>query len=109
MEDTDRERSTASAVDVIFDGMAWLGLVPDGDPVFQASRAARHVEAVEQLLAMKAGDFIELDREPRIQASISGVPVFECQYGTHNSKYAIRIEACLRNSDLGWTGEKNGN
>jgi flagellar motor switch protein FliM len=70
---------------------------------------ARTEATVEQLLAMKAGDFIELDRDPRIQASIGGVPVFECQYGTHNSKYAIRIEACLRNSDLSWTGEKNGN
>ena len=51
VEDTDRERSTQAAVDVIFDGMAWLGLEPDGEPVFQASRQERHVEAVEQLLA----------------------------------------------------------
>ena len=54
---------------------------------------------------MKAGDFIELDREPRIRASIGGVPVFECQYGTHNDKYAIRIEQCLRGTDSNWTGE----
>ena len=70
---------------------------------------ARADATVEQLLAMKPGDFIELDREPRIKASISGVPVFECQYGTHNSKYAIRIEEFLRKSDLGWMKEKNGN
>nr|MBP7544184.1 FliM/FliN family flagellar motor switch protein [Acidovorax sp.] len=38
-----------------------------------------------------------------------GVPVFECQYGTHNDKYAIRIEECLRGTDPGWMGEKNGN
>ena len=69
---------------------------------------ARADATVEQLLAMKPGDFIELDREPRIRASIEGVPVFECQYGTHNSKYAIRIEECLRNSDLSWMGEKHG-
>ena len=69
---------------------------------------ARADATVEQLLSMKTGDFIELDREPRIRASISGVPVFECQYGTHNAKYAIRIDECLRNSDLGWMGEKNG-
>ena len=35
--------------------------------------------------------------------------VFDCQYGTHNSKYAIRIEEFLRKSDLGWMKEKNGN
>ena len=68
---------------------------------------ARADATVEQLLAMKPGDFIELDREPRIRASIGGVPIFECQYGTHNSKYAIRIEECLRNADMSWLGEKD--
>src|SRR3990167_6138953 len=70
---------------------------------------ARADATVEQLLAMKPGDFIELDREPRIRASIGGVPIFECQYGTHNSKYAIRIEECLRNADMSWLGEKDVN
>ena len=49
------------------------------------------------------------DEWPRIRATIGGVPVFECQYGTHNDKYAIRIEECLRGTDPGWMGEKNGN
>ncbi|MGE8374659.1 MAG: FliM/FliN family flagellar motor switch protein, partial [Diaphorobacter nitroreducens] len=40
---------------------------------------------------------------------IEGVPVFECQYGTHNSKYAIRIEECLRGAEAHWMGEKNVN
>jgi flagellar motor switch protein FliM len=64
---------------------------------------------VEQLLAMKTGDFIELDRLPRIQAKIDGVPIFECQYGTHNAKYALKIEKCLRGNDLNWKGERHGN
>jgi flagellar motor switch protein FliM len=64
---------------------------------------------VEQLLAMKAGDFIELDREPRIQATIDGVPVFECHYGTHNAKYAIRIDKSLRGNDQSWMGDRHGN
>lgn len=64
---------------------------------------------VEQLLSMKPGDFIELEREPRIRASIGGVPIFECQYGTHNSKYAIRIEECLRGSESNSPGDVNGN
>ena len=70
---------------------------------------ARADATVEQLLAMRPGDFIELDREPLIRASIGGVPVFECQYGTHNDKYAIRVERSLRGGDTGWTGEKHGN
>ena len=70
---------------------------------------ARADANVEQLLAMKPGDFIELERQPRIQVTIDGVPLFECQYGTHNSKYAIRIENCLRGNDLNWLGENDGN
>jgi glutamyl-tRNA synthetase len=50
VEDTDRERSTPEAVKAIFDGLEWLGLTPDQPPVFQASRADRHREAVDQLL-----------------------------------------------------------
>jgi len=69
---------------------------------------ARTDATVEQLLAMKPGDFIELGRQPRIQACVDGVPVFECQYGTHNSKYAIRIDKSLRGNDINWLGERHG-
>jgi len=51
IEDTDRERSTDEATAVILDGLKWLGLDWDGEPVFQSQRQARHVAAVEQLLA----------------------------------------------------------
>jgi len=69
-----------------------------------------HAQAtVEQMLAMKAGDFIELDRQPRIQAKVDCVPIFECQYGTHNAKYALKIDRILRNNDSSWKGERHGN
>ncbi|MEK8122934.1 glutamate--tRNA ligase [Methylocystis sp. IM4] len=51
IEDTDRERSTQAAIDAIIDGMKWLGLDWDGDIVYQFSRAPRHREVVEELLA----------------------------------------------------------
>jgi glutamyl-tRNA synthetase len=51
VEDTDRERSTAAAVDAIFDGLRWLGLDWDGEAVHQFARAARHREIAEKLLA----------------------------------------------------------
>jgi flagellar motor switch protein FliM len=54
---------------------------------------------VEQLIAMKPGDFIELDKPTRVQAKVDGVPLFECQYGTHNAKYALKVERSLRHSD----------
>ena len=73
--------------------------------ITMVAELARTNTTVEQLLAMKPGDFIELEREPRIQAKVDGVPLFECQYGTHNAKYAIRIDKSLRGNDLGWMGE----
>jgi glutamyl-tRNA synthetase len=51
IEDTDRERSTAAAVDAIIDGLKWLGLSWDGDTVSQFARAERHREVAQQLLA----------------------------------------------------------
>jgi glutamyl-tRNA synthetase len=51
IEDTDRERSTAAAIAAIIDGLTWLGLSWDGEIVFQYSRAARHRQVAEQLLA----------------------------------------------------------
>ena len=51
IEDTDRERSTQPAIDAILDGLKWLGIEWDGDTVYQFSRAARHREIAEQLLA----------------------------------------------------------
>ena len=54
IEDTDRERSTAEAVDVIFEGLKWLGLEPDATPVFQFARADRHRQAADDLLARGA-------------------------------------------------------
>ncbi|ATX82803.1 glutamyl-tRNA synthetase [Mariprofundus ferrinatatus] len=50
IEDTDRERSTDEATEVILDGLKWLGLDWDGEPVFQAARQAEHVVAVDQLI-----------------------------------------------------------
>jgi glutamyl-tRNA synthetase len=50
IEDTDRERSTAAAINAIIDGLTWLGLNWDGEIVFQYSRVARHRQIAEQLL-----------------------------------------------------------
>jgi len=63
---------------------------------------------VEQLLALKPGDFIELDLNPLVQAKVDGVPVFDCHYGTSNGKYAIKIEQLLTNQNLSWLGENHG-
>src|SRR5579859_5250385 len=51
IEDTDRARSTQAAVDAIIDGLSWLGLEWDGEPIYQFARASRHAEVARQLLA----------------------------------------------------------
>ena len=63
---------------------------------------------VEQLLALKAGDFIELDLDPIIEGKIDGVPVLEAHYGTSNGKYALKIDKMLNNQNLSWLGENRG-
>ncbi|MGV2975764.1 glutamate--tRNA ligase [Roseibium alexandrii] len=50
IEDTDRARSTQEAVDALMDGLSWLGLDWDGEPISQFSRVARHEEVVDQML-----------------------------------------------------------
>jgi len=50
IEDTDRERSTDEATQVILNGLQWLGIDWDEEPVFQAARQAEHVLAAEQLI-----------------------------------------------------------
>jgi len=62
---------------------------------------------VEQLLAFKPGDFIELDLEAMIKAKIDGVPIYDCHYGTSNGKYAIKIDQMLTSPDSGWLGARN--
>src|SRR5256886_3199118 len=51
IEDTDRERSTEAAITAILDGLKWLGLDWDGDVIYQFTKAARHREVAESLLA----------------------------------------------------------
>ena len=51
IEDTDRERSTEPAIAAIYDGLTWLGLTWDGEPLLQFARAARHREIAESLVA----------------------------------------------------------
>src|ERR1700678_3162680 len=51
IEDTDRERSTDAAIAAILGGLKWLELDWDGEVIYQFSRAARHREVAETLLA----------------------------------------------------------
>ena len=51
IEDTDRERSKPEHVDAITNGLKWLELDWDGEPLFQFARVDRHREVALGLLA----------------------------------------------------------
>ena len=51
IEDTDLDRSTQAAVDVIIEGMAWLGLNYDEGPFYQMQRMDRYKAVLAELQA----------------------------------------------------------
>ncbi len=51
IEDTDLERSSQAAVDVIIEGMAWLGLDYDEGPYYQMQRMDRYKAVLAELQA----------------------------------------------------------
>lgn len=54
IEDTDRARSTPEATEAILEGLTWLGLDWDGDPISQFGRKDRHAEVAREMLARGA-------------------------------------------------------
>ncbi len=105
IEDTDRERSTQQAVDVILDGLAWMGLIPDKPPVYQSTRIKRHQEIALHLLetgkAYKCFCTPEELAEMRTKAKVEGKPPRYNGYwrdrdpseAPPNTPYTIRIKA----------------
>ena len=51
IEDTDLERSNQASVDVILEGMAWLGMNPDEGPFYQMQRMDRYKQVLAELQA----------------------------------------------------------
>lgn len=63
IEDTDRERSSPEAVDIILDGMEWLGLDYDEGPVYQSQRGQRYRQVIESLLERDLAYYCYCSRE----------------------------------------------
>ena len=51
IEDTDQERSSLEAVEVILEGMHWLGMDPDEGPIYQMQHMDRYRAVLKQMLA----------------------------------------------------------
>jgi flagellar motor switch protein FliM len=60
-----------------------------------AAELAYSQATVGELMALKVGDFIALDRAPTLVSKVDGVPVFECDYGTLGPRYGLRIREFL--------------
>ncbi|WP_108646490.1 glutamate--tRNA ligase [Polynucleobacter rarus] len=50
IEDTDQERSSLEAVEVIIEGMSWLGLDVDEGPIYQMQRIDRYRQVINEML-----------------------------------------------------------
>lgn len=79
IEDTDRQRSTPEAIAAIFNGLTWMGLDWDDEPVFQFARAERHREIAEAMVARghayRAYDTAEELDAMRTRQKAEGKPV----------------------------------
>ncbi|AJW46638.1 MULTISPECIES: flagellar motor switch protein FliM [Ralstonia] len=53
---------------------------------------------VSDILNMKVGDVIPLELDDFVTAKVDGVPVMECNYGTFNGQYALRVNRMLNMS-----------
>lgn len=82
----------------------WLSLLTQqikSAAVEVAAELAYTQATVSELMALKKGDFIELDRSPTLVAKVDGVPVFECEYGTLGPRYGLRIREFLTQHPAG--------
>jgi len=78
IEDTDRERSTPQSVQTILEGLRWLGLDWDDEPVSQFARFERHADVARQMVANGTAYYCfatpkELE-EMRAEQKIKGLP-----------------------------------
>ncbi|QRX83165.1 flagellar motor switch protein FliM [Glaciimonas sp. PAMC28666] len=62
---------------------------------------------IGQLLKLKVGDVLPLDMPESIVASVDGVPVMECGYGTSNGHYALRVQKMINHRDSDLKGSNN--
>lgn len=114
VEDTDAERSTRESEQAVLDGLRWLGIDWDGEPVRQSERAARHTEVIAELLASGAAyrcvcskHELEARREADITAGGKGIYDGRCRElglgpdcGAHTVRIRIDRESSLRWDDL---------
>ncbi len=74
-----------------------------------AAKLARFDVTVAELLSLQTGDVLPFEAAPVIEATVDGVPLFACEYGTLNGRYALRIDQSLRALEPARSDPHHGN
>lgn len=90
IEDTDSERSTKASVDAILEGMAWLGLDSDVEPIFQSDRRKRYDGVIDELLDKDLAYYCDCSKE-RLQ---------ELREKQMQNKEKPKYDGCCRDKSL---------
>lgn len=106
IEDTDRARHNEEAVEAILDGLRWMGLDWDGEPLSQFARADRHREVAEELLAKGqayrcwlAGDELDQARNEAREKNIRFTSPYR-DGGEGEGPFVIRFKAPIDGETL---------
>jgi flagellar motor switch protein FliM len=55
--------------------------------------------SIGRLLTLQVGDVLPVEIPQTIVATVNGVPVMECGYGTSNNHYALRVKRMIQHQD----------
>src|SRR3954469_3100275 len=97
IEDTDPARSTPENIEVIYEGLRWLGLDWDEEPVSQTSRRARHDEAVAQL--RESGAVYENEGATWLKTGEKDVVFDDIVYGQNTTPVSGQKDFVVARSD----------
>ncbi|KKJ31783.1 flagellar motor switch protein FliM [Enterobacter hormaechei subsp. hoffmannii] len=81
----------------------WRGLLASQMRETELELTARFADIgtrLSDVMQMKKGDVISLDKQEFIEASVGGVPVFTARYGAVNNQYALKVEQMIQPSLL---------
>ena len=59
---------------------------------------------IGQLLRLQVGDVLPVEIPSTVTATVKGVPVAECTYGTANGRYALRVQQTIHHQDSDFKG-----
>ncbi len=108
IEDTDRARHSEEAVQAIIEGLTWLGLDWDGEPISQFARADRHTQVAKGLLesghayrCWLAGEELDAARTKAREDNIRFTSPWRDHDGaTPDGPYSVRLKAPIEGETI---------